>query len=156
MTNAADADILWSRAVEMAKQGQMDMAFLNFRMLADTYPDVPQNPAAQFNVGEYYFLQNNFPLAVKEFKSLFIQHSKQKESLMALVYLYKMAQSIGDENSMKSYQKKIISLHQNTFIFQDHKSFEYISGLQHKYKFVFTINGIEVLMDGHLFTRVPS
>src|SRR5437868_994201 len=89
--NAADADLLWTRAVELAKVGQADGAFVNFHMLVQAYPDFSRTASAQFDLGEYFFFQNNFEQAAAEFKNTYAKYPKSKESLVALAYLYKMA-----------------------------------------------------------------
>lgn len=152
--NAADADILWSRAVNMAQQGQVDLAFINFRMLVDSYPDSPKSPAAQFGLGEYYFLQNNFALASQEFENFYVKYPKKQESVIALAYLYKIAQMRGQKEAVSRYQKRIASAHPVAFIFKDSKIFQYSSGLQHKYKLVLYIDRIEVLVDGKSFVKI--
>ena len=155
VTNAADADILWGKAVELAKQGQMDLAFINFRMLVDVYPDFPKTPTAQLDLGEYYFLQNNYPLAAQEFQNFSTKYPKRQESLIALSYLYKIAQINGQKQSMQEHQKRIVASHQAVFIFKDSKSLEYVSGFQRKYKLVFYIDKLEVFANGKLFVTVP-
>lgn len=155
LLNAADADTLWAQAVQMAKQREMDFAFINFRMIVDTYPDSTQSPAAQFDLGEYYFLENYFTLAIAEFEGIYTKHPRQKESMVALAYLYKIAQMKGQKDQMSRYQKQIISSYRAAFIFKDSRSFEYLSGFQHKHKLVFYIDRIEVFADGKLFVEVP-
>jgi outer membrane protein assembly factor BamD (BamD/ComL family) len=154
VVKAADADILWNRAISMAKQGQMDMAFIDFRMLVHSYPDARQKPTAQLGLGEYHFSHHSFSLAAKEFKDFYNQYPKRQDSVIALAYLYKMAQMNGQNHLMEEYRQKIISSRQVAFIFKDSQSFRYVSGFQHKYEVVFYIDKIEVWVNGNFFVSV--
>lgn len=154
--NAADADVLWTRAVTMAQQGQMDLAFTNFRMIVDDYPDSAKTPKAQLDVGEYYYSQNDFNSALPEFENIVRQHPKDKESLIALAYLFKMAQLQGQKEAMGKYQKQLASSHPFALVFNNSKSLECTSGFLHKYKMVFQIDRIEVFKDGRSFVEIPS
>ncbi len=152
--NAADADILWNKALGHAKEGEIDFAFMNFQMLIDTYPDFRNKSAAMFSLGEYYFAQHNFSAAVKEFEHLYDAYPKSREALFSLSYLYKIALAQGRGDVAQEYQRKMIAAHAVVFIFKDKESLEYRSGFQHKYNFIFYIDRIQVLMDGELFIEV--
>jgi hypothetical protein len=153
--NAADADVLWTRAVSMAQQGQVDMAFTNFRMIVDSYPTFSKGALARLDVAEYYFLQNDLHSAVIEFENLCLQYPKGHESFIALAYLYKIAQMQGKKEDMALYQKRLMSSHPFALIFKNNKSFEVVSGF-HKYKAMFQIDKIEVWIDDRLFVQIPS
>jgi tetratricopeptide (TPR) repeat protein len=156
LAHAGDAEVLWAQAVDMAKRGEPDFAFMDFRMLFDTCPDFFRRSAVEFSLGEYYFSQHMFSLAIPQFEDLYAKDPKGREALVALVYLYKMAEAGGRLEAAKDYQKKIITSHPVVFIFKNSQSVEYFSGFQHKYKVVFYINRIEVLIDGNLFVEIPG
>jgi hypothetical protein len=154
-TNAADADILWRRATSMVKQGQVDLAFSNFRMIATSYPTFSKSSAVRLVLGEYYFLNNDLRSAHTEFEYSYTKYPKDKESLIALAYLYKMSQTKGDQEKMDFYQKALITLHPLALVFKDSKLFELVSEFKRHYKVEFFIDRIEVSIDGRLFVAIP-
>ncbi|MBF0570686.1 MAG: outer membrane protein assembly factor BamD [Candidatus Omnitrophica bacterium] len=152
---ASEADLEWKEAVGLAKQGEYDFAFMNFRTILDDYPNSRYALTAKFAQGEYYFLQNNLQMASDEFKSFYATYPRHQEALIALAYLYKIAQIQKRPESIKEYHNKAASFRQLTFIFNDKKSFKFLSGFQRKHKLVSYINKVELYVNGELFTEVP-
>ena len=111
--------------------------------------------AAEFAQGEYYFLQNNLHMASDEFKDFYAKYPQHEEALIALAYLFKIAQIQNHPDDMKEYRNKAASFRQLTFIFNDKKSFKFLSGFQRKHKLVYYINKVELYVNGKLFTEVP-
>lgn len=153
--NASEDGQEWKEAIVSAKQGEYDFAFMAFKSLLDTYPNSRFRLAAKFAQGEYYFLQNNLPSAIDEFKDFYAFYPRQEEALIALVYLFKIAQIQKNALEMKEYRNKIASFRQLTFIFNDKKYFKFRSGFQINYKLVSYINKIELYVNGQLFSEVP-
>ena len=151
---AGDASIFWNTAVDYAKRGENDFAFINFHMLVDSYPDFKKRSAAEFAMGEYYFKRNDLRSAVEEFENVYAAAPKSREALVALAYLYKIARSEGRNDASEEYRKKMIAAHPVTFIFKDKESVQYLSGFQRAYDVVIYIDRIEVLADGKLFVEV--
>ena len=152
---ASEAGLEWQDAIGSAKQGEYDFAFMNFRTILEDYPNSRYCLSAKFALGEYYFLQNNLQAASDEFKSFYAKYPQHEEALIALVYLFKIAQIQKNPNTMKNYRNKAASFRQLTFIFNDKKSFKYLSGFQRKHKLVYYINKVELYVNGQLFTEVP-
>ena len=153
--NASEANLEWQDAIQLAKQGEYDFAFMGFKTITDNYPNSPRFLAATFAQAEYYFLENNLQAASDEFKAFYNKCPKHEESLIALVYLFKIAQIHNSPDDIKAYRNKIASFRQLTFIFNDKKSFRFFSGLQRKYRLVYHINKVELYVNGQLFTEVP-
>jgi tetratricopeptide (TPR) repeat protein len=109
---------------------------------------------AQFAEGEYYFRQNNFQMAIEAFESFSAQYPKREEALIALAYLFKIAQIQGNPDAIKDYHHKVASFHQLAFVFNENKSFTFLSGFGHKHKLVFYIDKVELYVDDKLFTKV--
>ena len=152
---ASEADLEWKEAVGFAKQGENDFAFMDFNTLLEEYPKSRYAMAAEFAQGEYYFLQNNLQMASNEFKNVYAQYPQHEEALIALVYLFKIAQIQQHPDDMKAYHHKAATFRQLTFIFNDEKSFKFLSGFQRKHKLVYYINKVELYVNGELFTEVP-
>ena len=151
---ASEANLEWQDAVKSAKQGEYDFAFMDFKTITDDYPNSPRFLAATFAQAEYYFLENNLQAASDEFKTFYNKYPKHEESLIALVYLFKIAQIQNYPDDIKEYRNKIASFHQLTFIFNDKKSFKFFSGFQRKYRLVYHINKVELYVNGQLFSEV--
>jgi hypothetical protein len=56
---------------------------------------------------------------------------------------------------MEEYRNKAASFRQLTFIFNDKKSFNFLSGFQRNHKLVYYINKVDLYVNGELFTEVP-
>jgi outer membrane protein assembly factor BamD (BamD/ComL family) len=152
---ASEADLEWQNAIESAKQGEYAFAFMDFHSILEFYPHSSHCLAAQFAQGEYYFLQNNLQMASDEFKDLYAKYPQHEESIIALAYLFKIAQIQKRPDDMKEYRNMVASFRQLTFIFNEKKSFKFLSGFQRKHKLVYYINKVELYVNGALFTEVP-
>jgi hypothetical protein len=152
---ASEADLEWGEAVGSAKQGEDDFAFMDFHTLLEDYPNSPHAMAAKFAQGEYFFLQNNLQMASDEFKDFYAHYPRHQESMIALIYLFKIAQIQKHPDDMKEYHNKAATFRQLTFIFNDKKSFHFLSGFQRQHRLVYYINKVELYVNGKLFTEVP-
>ena len=94
-------------------------------------------------------------MALEVFKNFCAQYPKHEEALIALAYLFKIAQIQNNADAIKNYHNRVASFHQLAFIFNEKKSFTFLSGFGHKHKLVFTIDKVELYVDDRLFTKVP-
>jgi len=152
---ASQADLEWQEATGLAKQGENDFAFMGFRMVLEDYPDSRYSMAAEFAQGEYYFLQNNLPMASDEFENFTTKYPRHEEALMALAYLYQIAKNQHHPDDMKKYRAKAATFRQLAFIFSDKKIFNFLSAFQRKHKLVSYIDKVELYVNGRLFTEIP-
>jgi hypothetical protein len=152
---ASEADLEWKEAIGLAKEGEPDFAFMNFHSLLDNYPYSRYAMPAEFAQGEYYFLQNNLKMASEEFKNFYTQYPRHQEAVIALAYLFRIAQLQQRSEDMLKYRNKVATFRQLTFIFNDEKSFKFLSGFQRKHKLVYYINKVDLYVNGKLFTEVP-
>lgn len=153
--NASEADLEWKDAIESAKQGENDFAFMDFQTIRDDYPQSRYFLTSEFAQGEYFFLQNNLQMASDEFKNFYAKYPQHEEALIALAYLYKIAKLQHSPDEMKAYRNKVAAFHQFTFIFNDKKFYKFVSGFQRKHTLVCYINKVELYVNGQLFTEVP-
>jgi len=150
---ASDADDIWNRAIELVKEGgEVDMAFTNFHLLVDTYPNFKKSYDAQFSLGEYYFFANILPLAKVEFEKFYAKYPQEKQSLIVASYLYTIAQAQKKSQDVERYQQELTKL---ALILKGKESFDYTSGYLHRYKVLLSADKIEVFVDGKLFVTVP-
>lgn len=152
--DSSEGDRLWGQAVDFAKKGDTNFAFMNFDLLIRTCPGSPRIQAAHFSLGEYYFNEHNYRMATKEFSDFANTHTKDQESLIALAYLYKIAQLQGQKEAAEQCREKIATSHQTMFIFKDSKSFRYASALQHRYELILHIDKINVTIDEKPFVEI--
>ena len=152
---ASEAGLEWQDAVEAAKQGQYDFAYMDFRTILEDYPNSPYSLKAQFAQGEYFFLQNNLQMASDEFRNFYAKYPQHEESLIAIAYLFKIAKIENHPDEMKEYRNKAASFRQLTFIFNDKKYFRFNSGFLRRYKLVYHINKVDLYVNGEQFTEVP-
>ncbi len=152
---ASETDLEWKEAIGFARAQENDFAFMDFRGVLDDCPDSRYCLAAEFAQGEYYFLQNNLPMARDAFKSFYAKYPRHQEALIALAYLFQIAKIQDRPDDIKEYRNKAASFRQLTFIFNDKKFFKFLSGFQRKYKLVYYINKVELYVNGQLFTEVP-
>ncbi len=152
---ASEADLEWKDAVRSAQQGDADFAFMGFQAIVQVYPDSRYYLPAKFAEGEYYFHHNDLTMALEVFESFCAQYPKREEALIALAYLFKIAQIQGNADALKNYHNRVASFHQLAFVFNEKKSFTFLSGFGHKHKLVFTIDKVELYVDDRLFTKVP-
>ena len=151
---ASEADLKWQEAVRSARHGEDDFAFMDFQAIAQDSPDSCWSLPAAFAVGEYYFLQDNLNMASDAFESFYAKYPRHEEALIALAYLFKIAQSQKNTNAIKEYHHRVASFQQLSFVFKENKTFMFLSGFGHKHKLVFYIDKIELYVDDKLFTQV--
>jgi len=151
---ASEADLKWQDAIGFAKQGEYDFAFIDFQSILDDYPNSRYYLPAEFAKGEFYFLENNLPMASDEFKHFYEKYPGHEEAMIALIYLFEISRLQNNPGGLKEYRNKIASFRQLTFIFKDKKSFNFLSGFQRKHKLVYYINKVELYVNGQLFTEV--
>ncbi len=151
---ASEADSVWKEAVRFVQQKEPDFAFMDFQTIVQNYPDCPYALPAQFAEGEYYFLQDNLEMASSAFENFCAKYPRHEEALIALAYLFKIAQIQKNPDAIKDYHHKIASFQQLGFIFNEKKSFTFLSGFGREHKLVFYIDRIELYVDGQLFTQV--
>ena len=152
---ASEADLEWKEAIGFAKQGENDFAFMDFQTILNDCPQSPHCMTAEFAQGEYYFLQNNLPMASDKFKSVYTNYPQHEEALIALAYLFQIAKTQKQPDDMEKYRNEAASFRQLTFIFNDKKFFNFFSGFQRKHKLVYYIDKMELYVNGQLFTEIP-
>jgi hypothetical protein len=152
---ASEADLEWKDAMGAVKEGETDVAYLDFNSILALYPESDCAMAATFAVGEYHFQHGDFQLAAEQFKNFSLKYNKNQQALAALVYLYKIAQIENDPVRMKEYQADVASFRQNAFIFSDKKHFSFSTGFKHHYKMVYAIDKVGLYVNGQPLAEVP-
>ncbi len=152
---ASDADLEFKEAVGFAREGENDFAFMDFQTVLNECPGSRHCLASDFALGEYYFLQNNWQMASDQFETVYAKYPRHEEALIALAYLYQIAKIQDHKDDMEKYRGKAAAFRQLTFIFNDQKVYTFLSGFQRLHELVYTINKVDIYVNGQLFTEVP-
>ena len=145
---------VYSKALEFAKAGQEDFAFMYYNKLLRDYPASKYREQALFATGEYYFRVSGFQEAATAFRTFLDEYPDSKQRLYALACLLSIAQRDQDALSIQGLEKQIIDLQQVSFVFRETKEITYRSPLYQNYKAVICIDKIEFYVEGELFAKV--
>ena len=145
---------LYAQAQKMAKAGQKDFAFMQYQTILRDYPVSRFREQALFGKGEYYFLINNDRQAKEAFTSFLTEFPQSNGRLFALAYLWRIAQSQRDEDSLKTLEKEIITQKQVSLVFRDRKEYKYLSPLNNVCLAAIHIDKIEFYVGGELFAKI--
>jgi len=145
---------VYSKAVNFARAGQGDFAFMQYNELLRNYPASKYRGKALFATGEYYFRESGYNKAISAFQTFLVENPDSKEKLYALAYLLNIANQENNELLAVDLRKQIIELQQVSFIFRKKKEIAYRSPLYQNHKAVIHINKIELYVEGELLAKV--
>jgi hypothetical protein len=162
---------LYRKAVQAAKAGRTDFAFMYYNDLGRDYPYSKYREDVLFVQGEYYGQSRNYAESAKAFNVLIHEYPQSQGRLFALAYLYAMAQrekgieaiagryaeptvAARQEALSESLKKEILTFKQVGLVFTEFKEYTYRSPLYQTYKAVFHIDKVEFYVGGELFATV--
>ncbi len=151
---AREDAVLYSRAVESAKNGSMDFAFMNYRSILKNYPHSEFRKYALFAHGEYYFLMKEYPKSEDLFNRFLYNYPDDAGELFALGYLLKIANETHQEDKVEALEKQIITFRQLGLVFRNFKTYKFRSPLYRSLKTVFYIDKIEFYADKEPFEEI--
>lgn len=151
---AGEADALYVKALQAARGGRVDFAFMYYSELERKYPNSRYREEALFAKGEYYYQLPGYAEAGKIFNTLIRDYPKSPSSLFALAYLYKIAEATQDTESLEQLKKDIVAFQQVGLIFKESKEYKYPSPLHSAYRAVVRIDTMEFYRGGELFVTV--
>lgn len=154
ITQASDDRELYSQAVENAREGNKDFAFMYFKDIIERYPDSPYTEAAVFACGEYYYRIADYDDALRMFGQLEAASANPKETLFVLMYLFKIAEAKKEWSFLERLKKDIITFKRLSFLFRNFKEYKYRSPLFGQYRAVYYIDKVEFYIDGELFAQI--
>jgi len=152
--SAGEDAALNKRALQAAKSGNLDFAFMNYRSILLRYSTSPFVEQATFAKGEYYYGLPDFNRARIVFDEYQQKYPESEGRMFALVYLLNIAEQKGNEEAVESFSRELINLKQVSLIFRDFKEYVFLSPMQQKYKAVFHIDKIEIFLNGELFAQI--
>lgn len=145
---------LYRKAVQAAKAGRTDFAFMYYNDMGRDYPASKYREHVLFAQGEYYGQSLNYAESTRIFNAFIGDYPESKGRLFALAYLYTMAQRQKDEALVENLKKEILTFKQVGLVFKEFKEYTYRSPLYHIYKAVFRIDKVEFYVGGKLFATV--
>jgi len=144
-------------AAEKPKQDNLatgdSLKFLPLRLrLLDKIRD-SERQNINFAVAEYYFWDNDFIDAQRDFQDFVAKAPVGINSLLGNVYLYKIAHIHGNEKQMEAIKK---DLFQNRFIllFDKFKTLTYASLWKNEYEVHYFVDRIEIFLNGEIFEEI--
>lgn len=146
---------IYSKAVEAAKSGEINFAFMHFRSLLANYPASKYRESALFASGEYYFLLGAYRDAIQAFLGFLSDYPDSRAKPFVLMYLLKIAQRQQAGSLVKDLQQQIVTLQQLSFLFRNSKEYKYQSPLYRKHRVVYYIDKVEFYIEGELFAQIP-
>ena len=106
-----------------------------------------------FAFGEYHFKIKSFHDAQTIFRKYARDNIDGIDSLLANVYLYKIAQNNGKQEEQEEIKQKIFA---SPFIllFDEYKTINYISVFGNEYEVRYFVDKIEVFLNGEIFEQI--
>lgn len=154
ITCAQDDRQLYYTALENARSGNRDFAFMNFCALLEQHPHSRYAREALFACGEYYFLISDYDDAFKALGQYVGDYPESREMPFVLMYILRIAKIKGEGALAKKIEKDIVMLRRLSFLFRDSKEYRYRSPLFRKHKAAYYIDKVEFYIDGELFEKI--
>lgn len=107
----------------------------------------------KFAVAEYYFKHNDFSDAFSNFSDFAKTYPPDESTLLAKIYLYKIAVIKKDSNLASSLKKEIFD---SPFIllFSNYKMLKYKSAFDNVYEIHYYLDKIQVFLNGEAFVEI--
>jgi uncharacterized protein YihD (DUF1040 family) len=145
----------YKTAIQAAKTKEMDLCYLYLDSFLRGCPGSKLRDRVLFASGEYNFSRNNFKQATTNFVELVDDYPDFKGKLFALAYLYKIAESAGQEELMEKLKTEIVTFKRVSLLFRNSQKYVYKSPLLKRHKVVYYIDRVEFYLDGESFAQIP-
>ena len=150
----ADSDNrLYLQGVRAAKNGEPDVAFMNFKIFMESAGESKFAQNALFAIGEYYFSISNYDEAFSAFSRFIQDYPRSKARIFALSYLLEIAKKQKNITLAEKIEKAIVSARQVVLLFAESKESKYLSSLFKKHKAVYFIDRVDFYIDDVFFTK---
>jgi hypothetical protein len=147
-------DVLYKKAENNARGDNLYVSFMQLRMILREYPNSKYSKSALFSIGEFYFLTNNYQRAADNLQLFIKKYPDSELNIFALSFLYKIAKETDSNDLSQALKKRIITFHQHSFIFREHKSYSYRSVLLNKYLVKYSIDKVEFFINEEPFVKI--
>jgi len=150
----AEDSRLYKSGRKAARVDQRAFAFMDFRLLLETYPDSKFRQPALFAVGEYYLEIRNFADAEKMFQQFVRAYPDAEENIFALMHLFTISRQKGAFQEEARFKKEIAAAQRITLFFREYKIYRYRSALNRNYRAHCYIDRIEFYIDEEFLSEI--
>lgn len=141
-------------AIEEARLGNFDFAFMNLNNYIWEYPDSIHTKDVKFAIAEYYFQTNNFRDAIYKLSEFIHDYHEEDTAIFAQALLYNAILKYKTEPKLTEKIKEAFFSKSIFLIFSELKVKQYKSILNNSYKIVDYIDRIEVFKNNELFLKI--
>lgn len=153
---AGEADALYAKALQAARTGRTDFAFMYYNQLDRDYPRSRYREQVILAKGEYFYELPAYVQAKEMFEKLLEEYPQSPGKLFVLVYLYKIAEAEGKTDLVENFKKEILTFRQVGLVFKEAKEYKYSSPFYRNFRAVFYIDKLEFYRGGELFATVAQ
>lgn len=133
--------------------GDEELTFIRLRRSLISKSTPSEIRRAEFAIAEYYFKQHDLVDAFRDFKKYADKYPPESSSLLAKIYLYKIANIKKDTEVANGLKKEIFG---NSFVllFSKYKVLKYKSAFQNQYEIHYYLDKIKVFLNGGNFEEI--
>ena len=153
---AGEEDALYAKAIQAARSGRSDFAFMYYNQLDRDYPRSRYREQVLLAKGEYFYELPAYIQAKEVFEKFLEEYPQSPGKLFILVYLYKIAEAEGKTDSAENLKKEIVTFRQVGLVFKETKEYKYASPFYRNFRAVFYIDKVEFYRGGELFATVAQ
>jgi outer membrane protein assembly factor BamD (BamD/ComL family) len=154
--SAGEEDALYAKAIQAARSGRIDFAFMYYNQLDRDYPRSRYREQVLLARGEYFYELPAYIQAREAFEKLLEEYPQSPGKLFILVYLYKIAEADGKTDLIENLKKEILTFRQVGLVFEETKEYKYPSPFYRNFRAVFYIDKVEFYRGGELFATVSQ
>lgn len=151
---ASESNKILLKARNFASNGDIDFSFMQYRSLLNSSADNESKAEALFACAEYHFLMLNKKAAIPYFQNFMKINEDNNLHLLALAYLYNLANLFPDEINKDSIREDILKFKRQSFVFQDVKETNIVSPLKQKLNIIFSISNIDFAVGGTSIAKI--
>ena len=153
---AGEADALYAKALQAARAGRVDFAFMYYNQIDSEYPHSRYREQVLFAKGEYFYELPAYAQAKEIFEKVLDEYPQSPGKLFVLSYLYKIAEAEGKTGLAENFKKEILTFRQVGLVFKEAKEYKYSSPFYRNFRAVFYIDKVEFYRGGELFAAVSQ
>lgn len=153
---AGEADALYAKALQAARAGRVDFAFMYYNQIDREYPRSRYREQVLLAKGEYFYELPAYVQAREAFGKLLEEYPQSPGKLFVLAYLYKIAEAEGKVEPIENFKKEILTFRQVGLVFKETKEYKYPSPFYRNFRAVFYIDKVEFYRGGELFATVSQ
>lgn len=154
--HAGEADVLYAKAIQAARSGRIDFAFMYYNQLDRDYPRSRYREQVLLARGEYFYELPAYVQAREAFEKLLQEYPQSPGKLFILAYLYQIAAAEDKTDLTENLKKEILTFRQVGLVFEETKEYKYPSPFYRNFRAVFYIDKVEFYRGGELFATVAQ